>query len=263
MVEITPKTSVVGFLLFVVVASLVQTAGSCHAYRFGSWLLLDRGWRLRMKKAKCSSYWSHLFQKAHFAMQLLIAGTAGFTHAFIASLVPFVAEEVGSQLFALVSARRKRGGAPDFSAEGTPYAYQPRRWVIYVDPIAHVNFSGGSYTNHGRFACWASGQFIIGGLCGLIHAIFPPMLPLVAEEVSLELGGLIVNRRKLRNKQEGFKNPDNLSDFFTKDWESKFNAAAKLAAKDGSVGNSADGDGELARAKIKVKVGPKQEAKFL
>ena len=137
-------------------------------------------------------------------------------------------------------------------------------------PLARRRFSGGSYGNHGRFACWASGQFVIGGLCGLVHALLPPLLPFVAEEVGLELGGLIVNRRKLRNKQEGFVNPADLSEFLTTKWDRKFAAAAREAAANADVGvaDRADGGGsgggtELAAAKIRVKLGPNEAGKFL
>jgi hypothetical protein len=101
-----------------------------HAYRFFDWEWVDRDWRKSLVAATTttatttrgggnggsssssssiwSCYWRRAFERCHFALQLLIAGTAGFTHAFFASLVPFVAEEVGAELFALVTARRKK-----------------------------------------------------------------------------------------------------------------------------------------------------------
>ena len=77
--------------------------------------------------------------------------------------------------------------------------------------------------------------------------------------MGLELGGLIVNRRKLRNKDEKFVNPDNLGDFLAPEWKARFDAA--VAAAD--VGSPADGGGELAAAKIKVKLAPGGKAEFL
>ena len=63
----------------------------------------------------------------------------GFCHGFVACLVPFVAEECGAELFAVVAARRaRRGGRADFAAEGAPYAYRPTSWVLYVDAVKHV-----------------------------------------------------------------------------------------------------------------------------
>jgi len=103
-----------------------------HAYRFFDWEWVDHDWRNSLvvaattttatrgvpggnggsSSSSSSSYWScywrRAFERCHFACQLLIAGTAGFVHAFFASLVPFVAEEVGAELFALVTARRKK-----------------------------------------------------------------------------------------------------------------------------------------------------------
>jgi hypothetical protein len=154
-----------------------------HAYHFAAWLWWDPAWRQRLAAAHLS-YPRHLVCRAHLAGQLLVAGSVGFVHAFFAGLVPFVAEECGAQLFALVSARRLRGGRPDYVLEGRPYAYTPRRWIYAIDGKAHVAFSGGTWANHARFACWASGQFIVGAACGFVHALVPPLFPTVAEEVT-------------------------------------------------------------------------------
>jgi len=81
--------------------------------------------------------------------------------------------------------------------------------------------------------------------------------------VGLELGGLIVNRRKLRNKDEKFVNPDNLGDFLAPEWKARFDAADDAAVAAADVGSPADGGGELAAAKIKVKLAPGGKAEFL
>lgn len=125
-----------------------------HAYYLSKWVLIDLDWRGRMKRAHKGNYFIHVHDKIYFACQLLVAATAGFIHAFIASLVPFVAEECGVQLHAIVTARRGRGGKPDYGKEGLPYAYQPLQWVKFVEGGPHVIFSGGSWYNHCRFACW-------------------------------------------------------------------------------------------------------------
>ena len=164
------------------------------------------------------SYSRHFVETVLFSFQLVIAGIAGFTHAFVACLVPFVAEEVGSEVCLigqhLQAVRRAYDNDKVDDAQekkvldettdsaqrlGIPYAFSPQRWIWVVDGQAHVKFSGGSYTNHCRFACWASAQWFVGAAAGLIHAVFPSLLPTVHEGVALELGGLIINRRKLRN----------------------------------------------------------------
>jgi len=175
-----------GAVAIVPIAALVQCARApnpAYAYNFKAWLVWDRGWRGRMSRAQLS-YPGHVVNRLHLAGQLLVAGLVGYVHAAFAGLVPFVAEECGTQLHALVTARRARGGRADHAAEGTPYAYQPRKWIYAIDGKAHVSFSGGTWGNHARFACWASGQFLIGAWCGVVHAVFPPLFPTVAEEVS-------------------------------------------------------------------------------
>jgi hypothetical protein len=258
--------AIFGLFVFIVVplVAAMRVDHPPHAYNLSAWQLFDPTWSSKMIAADHRGYTSHVYLKTHFALQLIIAGTAGFMHSFCAWLVPFVAEEIGSQLNPLVLNRRKNNGFASLTREGVPYAFQPFRWIFYVDGIAHVKFSGGSYSNHGRFAYWASGQFVIGGVCGLIHALIPPLFPFVAEEVALELGGLIIKRRALRNSQEMFVNPANLSDLmFKKEWETRFEVATTKAASDGDIGNTADGSGELARSKLKVKLGAGQKAKFL
>lgn len=158
-----------------------------HAYNFFSWLVWERDWRNRMERAQLS-YLSHVAARLHFAGQLLIAGSMGFIHAFFPCLVPFVAEESGAELYALVMARQARDGAPNYQAEGIPYAYQPSRWIYLIDWNEHVEFSGGSWSNHARFACWASGQFLLGAWCCFVHALLPPLFPTVAEEVQPRVG---------------------------------------------------------------------------
>jgi hypothetical protein len=102
---------------------------------------------------------------------------------------------------------------------------------------------------------------VLGGYTGIIHAFVPFLFPTLAEEVCLELGGLIIARRKLRNKSEGFKNPANLSDMLHgKEWKEKFDAAAKASEADGDIGA---GETEIARGRVKVVAGPNQKAKFL
>eukprot|EP00657_Telonema_sp_P-1_P003748 TRINITY_DN18807_c0_g1_i1.p1 TRINITY_DN18807_c0_g1~~TRINITY_DN18807_c0_g1_i1.p1 ORF type:complete len:139 (-),score=48.96 TRINITY_DN18807_c0_g1_i1:37-453(-) len=87
-------------------------------------------------------YHTHVFNSLYLTLQLMVAGLAGFVHALFPMLLPFVAEEVGIQLHALVQARQKRSGSPDYASEGVPYAYQPSRWTIWVDGSSHVQFSG-------------------------------------------------------------------------------------------------------------------------
>jgi len=137
-------------------AFLYAMSAECppHAYFPSKWVIIDLNWRNKMKQAHKGSYFLHVRDKIYFSCQLLVAAYAGFTHAFIAALVPFVAEECGVQLHSLVVARRGRAGKPDYVAEGFPYAYQPLKWVKVVDGGAHVLFSGGSWYNHCRFACW-------------------------------------------------------------------------------------------------------------
>jgi hypothetical protein len=252
---------VVSLAIIIPLAGAMLAPNPPFAYCPRKWTVFDSTWKERMEKID-GNYFYHVRDKLYFSCQLFVAGYAGFTHAFFASLVPFVAEEVGVELYNLNIARKSRGGKAQYSLEGFPYAYRPWQWVTLVDGAAHVIFSGGSYMNHMRFACWASGQFVIGGIFGVIHAFIPPLFPMFPEEVSSELGGLIVSRRKLRNKKEGFKNPANLSDMLhSAEWKEKFDEAEKHAAEVGDVGQS-DGS-ELSRGKVKVVTGPNEKAKFL
>ena len=142
-------------------------------------------------------YPHHLIHNLNLAVQCAIAGMAGFTHAFIAWLVPFVAEEVGTELATIIEAKR---GKHFYELNmGTPYAFRPHNWVWFLDGWKHVKFSGGSYTNHGRFACWASAQFMIAACLLTVHASVPFLFPRVGEQIAFELGTLIKNRRRLRN----------------------------------------------------------------
>jgi hypothetical protein len=231
---------------------------------------------------------------------MLVAAIAGFIHAFFASLCPFVAEEVGAELCVIAQHLKKSRDAYDDNQDdkaalkttdkipqeqGWPYAFSPHRWIVYVDGATHVKFSGGSWSNHSRFACWASGQFLVGAIAGYIHAFFPMFLPTVCEGVALELGGLIINRRKLRNlvaqekkaqtvdskeaaqpDQVALVNPENLADYFSDEFQKRFKQAEAAAAMDNDVGSN-DQSGEksslLAQGRVKVQVGPGIEKQFL
>jgi len=263
-----------------------------------------------------SSYMRHALDSVLLASQLMVAAIAGFTHAAFACMCPFVAEEVGAELCVIAQHLKKYRDAyheddrddkaalatpvyHDGSArpsdkipqrQGWPYAFSPHRWIFYVDGSTHVKFSGGSYANHGRFACWASGQFLVGAIAGYIHAFFPMLFPTVCEGVAIELGGLIINRRKLRNLvaqekasevgQEGgasrpdevaLVNPDNLSDYFSADFQKRFEKADAAAAKDQDVGeleaqgtaSNKEGLTLLSEGRVKVQVGPGMEKQFL
>lgn len=242
-----------------------------HAYSPARWtLFIGPASHL---KAECKSYRDltagvglaamylrHACHSLHFAGQLAVAAAAGFTHAFIAWLVPFAAEEIGTELGPLVLEKRATGLWPEVRAS---YAYSPQKWKLWLDGLEHVRFSGGSYVNHGRFACWASGQFLVGAVCGVLHAFLPFLLPFVAEEVVVELGGLVRKRRMLRNAMPDgtFKNPDKLSDFLGEGYEKKFEAAAAAAAANRDVG--AGGDTLLDRERIKVQLQAGQRPEFL
>jgi hypothetical protein len=161
-----------------------------------------------------------------------------------------------------------------------------------------IRFSGGSYTNHCRFACWASGQWLVGAATGFIHAIFPKLFPDVHEGIALELGGLIINRRKLRNllaqekiakakavegteKKEvsgdnngatpadevALINPDSCSDYLSEDYAKRFERAARAADRAKDIGDAdsrhRDDGSLLAQERIKVQIGPGKSKKFL
>ena len=88
-------------------------------------------------------------------MKLWAPNFCGFTHAAFAWFVPFVAEEVGTELAYYIEARRKGVACDDLPKSS--YALSPWRWIFYIDGLAHVKFSGGTYCNHARFAHWATG----------------------------------------------------------------------------------------------------------
>ena len=287
-----------------------------YAYSPRSWELLHLTYMQDLERA--GGYYAHMLKTVHFATQLVIAGIVGFIHAFVASLVPFVAEEVGAEVCVLArhlqssrvscdgtstedrnalstpyyhdGTKRSANTSSTFlENQGTPYAFSPHRWIWVVDGKAHVKFSGGSYSNHGRFACWASGQWFVGAACGYVHAFFPMLLPNVHESVALELGGLIINRRKLRNliaqeKQAAVQgkggaaksgvaadevalvNPENLSDYFSESFKRRFEEASLAAEKDHDVGDDsrkAENLTLLAQGKVKVQIEPGAAKKFL
>ena len=58
---------------------------------------------------RAGGYYAHMLRTVHFATQLVIVGIVGFIHAFVASLVPFVAEEVGAEVCVLA----RPGGPSD------------------------------------------------------------------------------------------------------------------------------------------------------
>eukprot|EP00440_Ansanella_granifera_P011028 gb/GFBE01011961.1/.p1 GENE.gb/GFBE01011961.1/~~gb/GFBE01011961.1/.p1 ORF type:complete len:232 (+),score=46.88 gb/GFBE01011961.1/:1-696(+) len=228
------------------------------AYSPGKWT-----WQVPAKDhltQEQASYVEHAGHTLRFAFMAFIAGTAGFMHAFFAWCTPFVAEEVGVELCTYIEEKRaQEKGWPQFM--GQFYALSPKRWLWYIDGIEHVRFSGGSYANHGKFACWASGQFYMAAACGVVHAFLPGLLPTVAEDIVFELGSLIKNRRKLRNVQKDntFVNPASLSDYFNKEYEKKFAEAATE-----NIDNlGREGDSPLDKNAIANQIAPGEKPKFL
>lgn len=210
-------------------------------------------------EASWAGYLRHAWITLWFGGQLLVAGLAGFTHAFLAWLLPFVAEEVGTEVAPLIEAKRAAGGRWPTGEQA--YAYTPCRWVWCIDGLRHVRFSGGSYLNHGRFACWASAQYLLGALAALLHAMIPALLPYVAEEIAHELGTLIRRRRMLRNQQKDntFVNPDKLSDYYSQEYTTKFTAAEAVST---DVGRP-DGEAILDRTAIAAQLIAGEKPKFL
>mmetsp|Transcript_2295 Transcript_2295/g.4169 ORF Transcript_2295/g.4169 Transcript_2295/m.4169 type:complete len:232 (-) Transcript_2295:60-755(-) len=228
------------------------------AYSPGNWTWFTDG-KEHLKKENCS-YLVHAYHTLRFSLMAFVAGSAGFAHAFVAWATPFVAEEVGVELCTYIEEKRaQEKGWPEFM--GSFYALSPSRWLWYIDGLEHVKFSGGSYKNHGKFACWASGQFYVAALCGIAHAILPFILPFVSEDIVFELGTLIKNRRKLRNVQKDntFKNPENLSDYFNKEYEQKFAEAANENIE--NIGRV--GDSPLDKGAIANQIMPGEKPRFL
>jgi len=258
-----------------------------------------------------ATYLSHLVGAWSLASQLLVAAIAGFIHAAFACFCPFIAEEVGAEVCVIAthlqSCRKPfdddesdtqalstpcyhdgtlRSKAMVPQRQGWPYAFSPHRWILYVDGSRHVRFSGGSYVNHARFAVWASAQFLVGAMAGYVHGLYPGVFPTLCEGIAIELGGLIIKRRKLRNlvaqqkaKQEPrnpdtvvnssksdlggdvtLVNPDNLSDYFSEEFQRRFEEADKSAQKEQDVGQ---GLTLLAQGKVKVQLEPGSNKTFL
>ena len=114
------------------------------AYRFSEWKIIDYDYHQKT-----------LREKVRFSLLLLVPTICGFTHAAFSWLLPFVAEEVGTELAYYIEARRK--GVAYEKLPETSYALSPWRWIWFVDGIEHVKFSGGSYCSHAGFAHWATG----------------------------------------------------------------------------------------------------------
>lgn len=216
---------------------------------------LDWAWICSWEDACGESSWfTHATGTLAFALQCLVAATAGFCHAFFPSLLPFVAEEIGSELSVHLQSLKEGG---QVARPSCFYAFAPSRWMLLINGIEHVEFSGGSYWSHCRFACWASGQFLIGAVCAVIHALIPWALPRVAEEITLELGLLIRNRRMLRNSEGGLVNPEKLSDYLGSEYQKSFAFAREQSVCRGDIG-------DLDRGKaIRVKLKPGSAAQFL
>ena len=96
-----------------------------------------------------------LLEKIRFSTTLFVPTFCGFTHAAFSWLLPFVAEEVGCELAHYIEQRRNGVAFEDLPS--TSYALSPWNWILYVDGIEHVKFSGGSYCSHAGFAHWATG----------------------------------------------------------------------------------------------------------
>ena len=226
---------------------------------------------------RSGGYGRHFLETVLFSTQLLMAGNVGYVHAFLPSLVPFVAEEIGIEVCVLAQHLQAVHGAFDNPASEIPprqirksYAFAPHRWIWCINGSEHVMFSGGSYAKHCRFACWASAQWFVGAAAGYLHAVCPMLLPTVHENVALELGGLISNRRKLRNliaQQQRSKgrgestpdefslvNPHNFSDFFSEAFKKRFERASRAADRDADVSDN---------GQVKVQTTPGSEKIFL
>merc|ERR1711968_153612 len=124
--------------------------GMPRAFAFREWV-----WFQKWDSESCSWY-SHATETITFAAILFVAAAAGFCHAFFPFALPFVAEEIGSELSVFIQSKERPARF---------YAFAPEKWIIFIDGQEHVAFSGGSYTNHCRFAVWASSQFLIAALC--------------------------------------------------------------------------------------------------
>jgi hypothetical protein len=121
-----------------------EKEGKTTAYRPDLWKFND-----------CDARQRSLREKIIFMMKLLVPSICGFSHAFFSWTVPFVAEEVGIELAQLIG--ELRSGTKYEEVKGFTYALEPWKWILYIDGLEHVRFSGGSYCNHGCFAVWATG----------------------------------------------------------------------------------------------------------
>uniref|UniRef100_A0A6U4KVQ2 Uncharacterized protein n=1 Tax=Phaeomonas parva TaxID=124430 RepID=A0A6U4KVQ2_9STRA len=228
------------------------------AYAPGEWqLFCDPAQLLRREDA---SYLRHVYQTLRFSLMQFVGGSAGFTHGFVAWLVPFAAEEISVELCAVVEEKREKGYWPA-GKENKHCAFSPGRWVWFLNGWEHVKFSGGSYLNHGRFACWASGQFMVGAAASFVHAFLPFLLPAVGEEIMLQLGRLVRNRRMLRNADPDntFVNPDNLNDYLGDAYEKRFAKAADVARERKEIGTGKEGFLEESRIAVQLEPGAKPQ----
>ena len=111
---------------------------SAFAYSPKNWQLTCLDCAVHLKAS--GGYARHFVETVLFSLQLVVAGVVGYTHAFLPSMVPFVAEEVGAELCTipehLQSARRS--AKKKATSVGRPYAFSFRRWIWKIDGKAHV-----------------------------------------------------------------------------------------------------------------------------
>ena len=69
---------------------------SAFAYSPKNWQLTCPDCAAHLKAS--GGYARHFVETVLFSLQLVVAGVIGYTHAFLPSMVPFVAEEVGAEL---------------------------------------------------------------------------------------------------------------------------------------------------------------------
>ena len=81
--------------------------------------------------------------------------------------------------------------------------------IIFIDPITHCKENGGTYWNHLSFAFKKSALMLFASFAGFIHAIFPFLLPFVAEQIIMENGVALAKRRdELKALDRNFANEE-------------------------------------------------------
>lgn len=67
--------------------------------------------------------------------------------------------------------------------------------------MKHLRESGKSYYEHFKFAFWYGLVMILGGIASIVHAIFPPLLPGVADNIARLLTIVVNNLDKFRSSK--------------------------------------------------------------